>query len=60
VSTVSGDLAYVIQAESLRFRVPGQATDSSREYRVTMIFRRAAGEWRRVHRQADSQVVNGQ
>ena len=60
VSTVSGDLAYVIQGESLRFRVPGQATDSSREYRVTMVFRREAGEWRMVHRQADSQVVKGQ
>ena len=60
VANASGDLAYVIQAEHLRFRVPGQATDSTRDYRVTMIFRREAGEWRMVHRQADSQVVKGQ
>jgi len=32
-------------------------SDSTREYRVTMIFRREAGEWRIVHRQADSQLT---
>jgi ketosteroid isomerase-like protein len=57
VSNDSGDLGYVIQAEHLRFRVPGQASDSTRDYRVTMIFRREAGEWRIVHRQADSNNV---
>ena len=57
VSNVSGDLGYVIQAEHLRFRVPGQAAESTLLYRATMIFRRESGQWRIVHRQADSQVV---
>lgn len=57
VANVSGDLGYVIQAEHLKYRVPGQAADSTRDYRVTMIFRREAGKWRMVHRQADSQTV---
>ena len=57
VSNVSGDLGYVIQTEHLQFRVPGQPTDSTKDYRVTMIFRREAGSWRMVHRQADSQTT---
>jgi ketosteroid isomerase-like protein len=57
VTHVSGDLGYVVQAEHLRYRVPGETSDSTREYRVTMIFRREAGEWRLVHRQADSQLT---
>jgi ketosteroid isomerase-like protein len=48
------DLAYVVQAEHIRFKVPGQSADTSRDYRVTMIFRREKGGWRIVHRQADS------
>jgi hypothetical protein len=36
---------------------PGDTSDSTRDYRVTMIFRRQAGEWRIVHRQADSQLT---
>lgn len=57
VTRVSGELGYVVQAEHLRYRVPGETSDSTREYRVTMIFRREAGEWRIVHRQADSQLT---
>jgi ketosteroid isomerase-like protein len=34
-----------------------EPSDSTREYRVTMIFRREAGEWRIVHWQADSQLT---
>ena len=60
VSNVSGDLGYVVQTEHLKFRVPGQATDSTKEYRVTMIFRRDPGGWRMVHRQADSQTSKQQ
>lgn len=60
VTNASGDLGYVIQAEHLRFRVPGQSNDSTRDYRVTMIFRREGGQWRMVHRQADSQTVKQQ
>ena len=57
VANVSGDLGYVIQAEHLKYRAPGHTSDSTRDYRVTMIFRREAGTWRMVHRQADSQTV---
>lgn len=53
----SGDVGYVIQHEHLAFRPPGSATDTTRDYRVTMIFRREKGEWRLVHRQADSNLV---
>ena len=52
----SGDVGYVVQRERLRFRVPATGADASREYRVTMIFRREKGEWRLVHRQADSNL----
>lgn len=50
------DLAYVVQHEHIQFRVPGQDADSTRDYRVTMIFRRESDGWKLVHRQADSQM----
>jgi ketosteroid isomerase-like protein len=50
------DLAYVVQHEHIQFRVPGQDTDSTRDYRVTMIFRKESAGWKLVHRQADSQM----
>ena len=56
----NGDLAYLVQAEHLKYRVPGQSTDTLRDYRVTMVFRREASGWRIVHRQADSQTVKQQ
>ena len=56
-SHVSGDLAYVVQNEHIRFRVPGQPKDSTRDYRATMVFRREAEGWRIVHRQADAQLA---
>ena len=56
----SGDLAYLVQAEHLKYRVPGQDKDTTRDYRVTMVFRRETGGWRIVHRQADSQTVKQQ
>ena len=52
----SGDVGYVVQRESLAFRVPG-GDKRTMEYRVTMVFRRERGEWRMVHRQADSNLV---
>jgi ketosteroid isomerase-like protein len=52
------DLGYVVQMEHIDYRVPGETTDSSRDYRVTMIFRREAAGWRIVHRQADTLVTN--
>lgn len=57
VADESGDLGYVVQIEHLRFHVPGQAQESRRDYRVTMVFRRESEGWRIVHRQADSQMV---
>ena len=54
---VSGDLAYVVQSERLRYHVPGEEEGSTREYRVTMVFRREGGAWRIVHRQADSNLT---
>lgn len=53
---MSGDLAYVVQREHIEFRVPGQDTDTSRDYRVTMSFRREGSRWRIIHRQADAQM----
>ncbi len=46
-----------MQIEHIRFKVPGQTTESKRDYRVTMVFRREAEGWRIVHRQADSQMT---
>ena len=57
VVNVSGDLGYVVQMEHIRFHVPGQAKESTRDYRVTMVFRRESDGWRIVHRQADSQMM---
>jgi ketosteroid isomerase-like protein len=57
VTGSSGDLAYVVQSEHLRFQVPGQDKRAARDYRVTMIFRRESAGWRIVHRQADSQTT---
>jgi hypothetical protein len=57
VANESGDLGYVVQLEHIRFHAPGQAQESRRDYRVTMVFRREAEGWRIVHRQADSQTT---
>lgn len=57
VAVSDGQLGYVVQAEHLRFRVPGQPEDTTRDYRVTMVFRREKDGWRIVHRQADSNTT---
>jgi len=57
VANSSGDLGYVVQLEHIRFNVPGQAKPSTRDYRVTMLFRREADGWKIIHRQADSQLT---
>jgi proline iminopeptidase len=56
-SGVSGDLGYVVQLEHISFQVPGQESLSARDYRVTMIFRREAGQWRILHRHADANLT---
>lgn len=55
--TVSGDFAYIVQYEHIRYRPPGQAKESRRDYRVTTIFRRESDGWRVVHRHADTQMT---
>jgi ketosteroid isomerase-like protein len=57
VEHASGDLGYLVQAEHLRYRAPGTSAETTRDYRVTMVFRRENGAWRIVHRQADSNLV---
>ena len=57
VAKANGDLGYVVQIEHIRFHVPGQVEESTRDYRVTMLFRRESEGWRIIHRQADSQMV---
>lgn len=53
---VSGDLALVLQYEDIWFHSPGQEKESERHYRVTMALRREAGEWRVIHRHADTMM----
>ena len=55
--TSSGDLALVVQYEHIWFYPPGSETESERHYRVTTALRREAGEWRVVHRHADTMMV---
>lgn len=57
ITQTNGDLAYVVQIEHIRFHVPGQTKESTRDYRVTMLFRRESAGWRIIHRQADSQMT---
>ena len=56
-STVDVDFAYIVQTERIRFRVPGQAQQSTLHFRVTMVFRRDSDGWRIVHRHADPQIT---
>lgn len=53
----SDDLGYVIQLEHVSFTVPDTGKPASKDYRVTMIFRREKDGWRIVHRQADSNLT---
>ncbi|PYS98943.1 MAG: hypothetical protein DMF63_12765 [Acidobacteria bacterium] len=57
VATASGDFAYVVQLEHIRFHVPGKLEESTRDYRVTMVFRREKTGWRILHRQADTNLT---
>lgn len=57
VANQIGKLGYVVQLEHLTFVAPETGNDATRDYRVTMIFRREKGGWKVVHRQADSQLT---
>ena len=57
VTHSDGKLGYVVQIERIRFQVPGQTNESTRDYRVTMLFIREPEGWRLVHRHADSQMM---
>ena len=57
VTNQNGALAYVIQLEHISFTVPETGAAASRDYRVTMIFRRESAGWRIIHRQADSNTT---
>jgi hypothetical protein len=50
-------LAYVVQLEHIDFKAVETGSPSSRDYRVTMIFKMESEGWRIVHRHADSQMT---
>lgn len=54
---VGQDLAYVVLRETIRFKSPADHRSVVQELRVTQVFRREGGQWRIVHRHADSQVT---
>ena len=53
VTTVTPDLAYIVEVERFRARIGGQADTSSVVLRTTSVFRREEDGWRIVHRHAD-------
>lgn len=53
-AVISGDLAYLVQYEHIRYHPPGQTEIARRDYRVTTVFRREPEGWRVVHRHADT------
>ena len=57
VTNQEGNLGYVVQLEHISFTVPDTGKTATREYRVTMIFRREKEGWSIVHRQADSNLT---
>ena len=57
ITRAEGTLGYLVQIENIRLQVPGQNKEATRDYRVTMLFRREPEGWRIVHRHADSQMM---
>jgi ketosteroid isomerase-like protein len=51
---VGGGSAHVVQRETLTFRAPADGREITQELRTTMVFRLESGQWRIVHRHADS------
>jgi hypothetical protein len=57
VEQVGEAFAYTVQIERIRGATnPRTGRDASMDLRVTMVYRREAGAWRIVHRQADPMV----
>ena len=52
----SGDLGYLVQSERIHYTAPNSSAPLERSYRVTMLFRREHGQWRIIHRHADTQT----
>ncbi len=57
VANHDNKLGYVVQLEHIDFVAPETGKPATRDYRVTMIFRREKTGWKLVHRQADSQFT---
>jgi ketosteroid isomerase-like protein len=57
VANHDNKLGYVVQLEHISFVAPETGKPATRDYRVTMIFRREKTGWKLVHRQADSQFT---
>jgi ketosteroid isomerase-like protein len=55
-ASVSDNFAYLVQIETLEYRVAGTARRTTQQLRVTMVFRREPEGWRIVHRHADAQT----
>ena len=53
---MTDDVAYLVEVERFRARVAGRENADEVALRVTSIFRREGGDWRLVHRQADTRV----
>ena len=56
VKDVRGKLAYTVAIERSNVLYAGQTDRRPQILRVTMIFRREAGDWKIVHRHADTMV----
>jgi ketosteroid isomerase-like protein len=52
-----GNLGYLVQVEHISFTAPATGKPATRDFRVTMVFRREKDGWRIVHRHADSQMT---
>ena len=57
VAVADGKIGYVVQIEHIRFKVASTGADSTRDFRVTMVFRREENKWKIVHRHADGQTT---
>jgi ketosteroid isomerase-like protein len=55
--TLGPDFAYLVQKETIEARI-GDVSEgrSKQELRVTMVFHQEGGEWRILHRHADTQT----